>query len=158
MARSSVAACSLALLAVACGSSGKAAEPLADAGHEDHGDAGHDAGHDAGADSGCADDAGGGRAIVGLTIKNYQGGCSVTVNGATLFTGPDLVLCQPSGTVDLSATANPRFVVGSDPWHDTTTADGASATVTVTAGAKCVWVCCPAEGAGAACPMTDQCP
>jgi hypothetical protein len=62
------------------------------------------------------------------------------------------------GSVDLTATANSGFMLGSGPWHDTTTQSGGSATLKVTSGSMCVWVCCPGTGGSPACPTADQCP
>jgi hypothetical protein len=91
-------------------------------------------------------------------VKNFLSWCTFEVNGASKSSGPEETVSVAPGTVTLTATANPGFMLASDVWHDTTTQSGASATVKVTSGAKCVWVCCPGTGGTPACPTTDQCP
>jgi hypothetical protein len=104
-----------------------------------------------GTDAGCID----------LKVINYKKWCSVTVNGGTASTDETQTACVASGTsVDLTAApASTKFELGTDPWHDTTTADEAkgTATITVTKTDDCVWVCCPFTG-GTGCPTKDQCP
>lgn len=95
---------------------------------------------------------------VALTVKNFDAWCSFTVNGTDMSSSAQETVCVSPGTVKLAATALPGFVLGSDPWHDTDTHSGASATVKVTSGTKCVWVCCPGSGGTPACPTSDQCP
>jgi hypothetical protein len=131
----------LALVALSCGSSTPATL---------------DAGHTSG-DSGCASTAS--ETLVGLVIKNFDGGCSVTVNGDVSLSGSGTTtICQKPGLVTLTAMANTGFTLGSQPWHDTATESGGSATVTLTSGSTCVWVCCPGKGGTPACPTADQCP
>jgi hypothetical protein len=104
-----------------------------------------------GTDAGC----------ITLTVHNYKSWCSVTVNGGTASKDATQTVCVASGTsVDLTAEpASTKFELGTDPWHDTTTADEAkgTATITVTKTDDCVWVCCPFTG-GTGCPTKDQCP
>jgi len=95
---------------------------------------------------------------VSLTVMNFDVWCTFEINGANKSAGASEQVCVPSGEVKLSATANPGFVLGTKPWNDvdSQSADG-SATVKVTSGSKCVWVCCPGKGGSPACPTTDQC-
>jgi hypothetical protein len=97
-------------------------------------------------------------AEVPLTVKNFESWCTFKVNGASTSSGAEETVCVTPSTVDLMATANSGFVLGSDPWHDTTTQSSGSATVTVGSASMCVWVCCPGVGGSPACPTTDQCP
>jgi hypothetical protein len=131
----------LTLFALSCGSSTTATK---------------DAGHTAEADSGCASTDG--ETLTGLVIKNFDGWCTVLVNGDVSSTGSVTNICQKPGAVTLSATANTGFTLGSQPWHDTETESGGSATVTLTTGSTCVWVCCPGASGTPACPTADQCP
>jgi hypothetical protein len=142
----SLATLVLALVAASCGSTDHATP-----------DAGPLDAHPPSADGGpCASDAGG-EALVALQITNVNDSCMLTINGDVSVDG-DLTLCQKPGTITLSATASTGFTLGSAPWHDTTTANGSSATVVLTSGAKCIWVCCPGDGKSESCPTVDQCP
>jgi hypothetical protein len=111
---------------------------------------------DGGAEAGCT-----GTELTVINAPSSTPWCTVTVGSNTPFTGGSQTFCLPSGTsVDLSATANPGFVLAATNWHDQTGTETVPGTTTDTpTGAKaCVWVCCPGEGGSPACPTTDQCP
>jgi hypothetical protein len=112
-----------------------------------------------------------GGACVELTVKNYLAWCTVGVDGKAGAAGPSQTVCVEPGEIALTATANPSFELGTDPWHDTDgdTGNGDPGTVSgtannttikITAGeaAKCVWVCCEGQNGDPPCPSTDQCP
>jgi hypothetical protein len=111
-------------------------------------------GGSAGSNNGCM----GGQ--VSLTVKNIETWCSFEINGAHESSAASETLCVDPGTVRLSAKPHPGFELGPAPWHDINQLNGGTATVILPAGTstKCVWVCCPGEGAGGApCPESDQC-
>jgi len=138
----------LAACAAACGSSSAAPS-----------DAGRDSSRadgevDAGYDSGCP--------LAELVVLNANGSCSFVVDGLVdvgggAGGGAGTRICEKGHTFDLVATPKKGFVLGGHPWHDTTTANGASATVVLPSGTKCVWLCCPGVDGGPACPTTDPC-
>jgi hypothetical protein len=109
-----------------------------------------DGGHGVSADAACSGTM--------LTVKNFEDWCTFEINGTHSSSGPEEAVCVPDGTVNLTATANSGFVLGSKPWNDTTTENGGSATIKVSGAAACVWVCCPGTSGTPACPTTDQCP
>jgi hypothetical protein len=101
---------------------------------------------------------------------NYLAWCSVSVASETASSAAVQTVCVPDGPVTLTATATGGFQLGD--WHGTADDTGAgdpgavtgsgqsaesTATVTVTGGAGCVWVCCPFVG-GSGCDVPDQCP
>jgi hypothetical protein len=95
-----------------------------------------------------------------LTVKNYDARCMVTVGTSTPFISAVQTVCEPMGTVALTATPDAGYQLGTDPWHDTTTQALGAATETVTGtGSACVWVCCEGTGLPPSppCPTTDQC-
>lgn len=97
---------------------------------------------------------------VSLTVKNIETWCSFEINGANESSAASETVCVAPGTVKLSAKPHPGFELGPAPWHDINQLNGGTATVILPAGTstKCVWVCCPGEGAGGApCPESDQC-
>jgi hypothetical protein len=110
---------------------------------------------------------------VSLTVENFLSWCSVSVAGAAASSAATQTMCVAAGAVDLSATANATFVLGTTPWHDTAgdtgsgdpgtvTGSGQAAqsatTVSVSGASGCVWVCCPGANGTPACPTTNQCP
>jgi hypothetical protein len=95
---------------------------------------------------------------VSLTVKNVESWCTFAINGGKESAAASDTLCIAPGTVTLSATPKPGFELGPEPWHDIDSLNGGTATVVVSSGSKCVWVCCPGSGAGGApCPESDQC-
>jgi hypothetical protein len=108
-----------------------------------------------------------------LTVMNFDGWCSIAVNGGTASTlGTQIVNVMPGSIALVAKEASATFMIGPTTWHDTAGDTGAgdpgtlagagadetsSTTVTVGTTAKCVWACCPfANGTG--CPTVDQCP
>jgi len=94
-----------------------------------------------------------------LTVKNVLVWCEVTVGSNPPSSAREQNVCVPDGTVDLAATPLTGYMLGKHAWHDTTTTEkGGLATVTVTGGKACVWVCCPGLGGSAPCPdKKDEC-
>jgi hypothetical protein len=96
-----------------------------------------------------------------LTVIDADDWCTVTVGSNPSFMSGQETYCVPPGTsVNLSATPNAGFMLGSTNWHDQTgtetdTGSVASATETPTTAKACVWVCCP--GKTDPCPTMDQC-
>jgi hypothetical protein len=107
-----------------------------------------------------------------LTVRNFDGWCSVSIAGEKPLTSATQVACVPVGTVTLAATPTTGFEIDGNLWHGTAgdkgmgdpgtdTGAGAgetsSATVVVTGSTACVSVCCPfTDGSG--CPGTNACP
>jgi hypothetical protein len=100
-------------------------------------------------------------------VKNYLNWCSVSVNGGSATTAGVQTVNVDPGAIPLVATPVGGFELGATPWHgtdgDTGSGDpgtrsgsSASATVTVSNGAKCVWVCCETAGTND-CPTGNQC-
>jgi hypothetical protein len=95
---------------------------------------------------------------VSLTVKNVEMWCTFAINGSKESAVASETLCVAPGTVTLAATPKAGFELGPEPWHDINSLNGGTATVVLTSGSKCVWVCCPGSGAGGApCPESDQC-
>jgi hypothetical protein len=89
---------------------------------------------------------------VSLTVKTFE------INGGGESSAASVTTCTAPGTIRLAATPKAGFELGPEPWHDINSLNGGVATVILTSGSKCVWVCCPGEGAGGApCPESDQC-
>ncbi len=108
-----------------------------------------------------------------LTLLNHDSGCAVSIAGQAASTSSSQITCVLPGTVTLTATAEPGFEVKGKVWHGTAgdtagagetgsvagSGSGATttATVTLTAGTKCVAICCPfADGSG--CSAASACP
>lgn len=103
-----------------------------------------------------------------LTVKNYLGWCSVSVDGGASSSGPEQVVDVAPGTIPLvAAPASTLFELAPGMWHHTDGDHGAGDSGVVTGGQStaaktvgpapaCVWVCCPfTDGTG--CAIPDQC-
>lgn len=95
--------------------------------------------------------------------------CNISVAGGASLDATQTICVAPGTTVSLTAEPyGASWILGPDPWHDTsgdtgsgdpgTVMGGVSATtVVVTSTKTCVWACCPFEN-GTECPTTDPCP
>jgi hypothetical protein len=113
-----------------------------------------------------------------LTVMNFLGWCSVTVNGGAASTGETVeVSVTPGSLATVVATpASSSFQIGADPWFGVDENDGSAAKGTdVGAGTSetskttvtiddenettCVSVCCQEPGnSPTPCPTTNPCP
>jgi hypothetical protein len=112
-----------------------------------------------------------------LTVMNFFGWCSVTINGGAASTGETLtVSVTPGSMVTIVAAPVSGFEIGTDPWFgvdennggaargtDVGSGSSAMSTASVTiaqAGAtQCVSVCCQEPGnAPTPCPTMNPCP
>jgi len=116
----------------------------------------------------------GGSGNLTLTVMNYFGWCTVSINGGAASAG-SLVTASvaPGSTATLVAQpASMAFAIGADPWFGVSQNDGGAApgtdndasgtaetttaTVVVT-GNQCILVCCGEAPTGTGCPMTNPC-
>lgn len=115
---------------------------------------------DGGADSSAGDGGCTGTNSVALTVANFKAWCSLTVAGTaiapgTLGTTTMTTVCVAPGAT-LSATANgAAFEIGDPPspfisGTGTVTDSAGTASTTLTAGATCVFACCPFADSDAA--------
>jgi hypothetical protein len=142
-------------------------------GSSEAGEAGSEGGGlDSAAPDGAVD---GGSSNVTLTVMNYFGWCTVSINGGAASTGSSVTASvAPGSTATLVAQpASMAFAIGADPWFGVSQNDGGAApgrdndaagtaetttaTVVVT-GNQCISVCCGDAPTGTGCPMTDPCP
>jgi hypothetical protein len=132
------------------------------------------AGSEAGGLDGAAPDGAVDGGNVTLTVLNFLGWCTVSINGGAASAGPSLAASvAPGSTATLVAQpASMAFVIGADPWFGVSQNDGGAApgtdndasgtaatttaTVVVT-GNQCVSVCCGDAPTGTGCPMTNPC-
>jgi hypothetical protein len=108
---------------------------------------------------------GGDAGCVMLNVYNFDGWCSVSVNGGAFSPAPSQNVCVSPGSVALAAmAASSTFELGPDPWlsisgtggTDSGTAgmlDGGVTSTTVNVGSTpgCVLVCCPFSSNGSGC-------
>jgi hypothetical protein len=115
----------------------------------------------------------GGSGNVTLTVMNYLGWCSVSINGGAASTGSSVTASVAPGTTAtiVALPASMAFAIGADPWFGVTQDDGGAApgadngtgvTETSTAmvavtGNQCVSVCCGDAPGGTGCPTTNPC-
>ena len=104
-----------------------------------------------------------------LTVKNVLSWCSVSVNGGAASTAASQIVNVQPGMITLTASPVAGFILDAHMWHHTdgdtagtgeagsVTGMTSTAKATVTAAAKCVWVCCPFTN-GTGCAVADQCP
>ncbi len=107
-----------------------------------------------------------------LTVLNFEGWCSITINGGAASTTASTTTCVADGSVTLTAKPNPTSVFQLGDWFGTTGDSGSGDPGTVSGGVEgtstasatisgsttqCVSVCCPFIG-GTGCPTTDTCP
>jgi hypothetical protein len=136
-----------------------------------------DAGSEGGGLDGAAPDGAvdGGSGNVTLTVMNYIGWCTVSINGGAASAGSVVTASvAPGSTATLVAQpASMAFAIGADPWFGVSQNDGGAApgtdndaagtaetttaTVVVT-GNQCVSVCCGDAPTGTGCPTTNPCP
>jgi hypothetical protein len=122
-------------------------------------------------ESGSGDDSGNGCSAgtpVALTALNS--GCSVGIGSTPESNSNTQTICVAAGAVTIKATpASSAFAIGADPWFGvdqnaggaapgTDKGAGATATVTVSSGDRCVSVCCGSAPGGTGCPTTNPCP
>jgi hypothetical protein len=113
-----------------------------------------------------------GAGTVTLTVLNYLGWCSVTVNGGAGSTNGTITAYVDPGTVTIAATpASSMYAIGADPWFATSqdnggaapgtdNGDGSTETTTATVnvtGNQCVSVCCGDAPNGTGCPTMNPC-
>lgn len=165
----------IAVSLVACGDDG--GKGSGDGGTHDGG--GSDGGAIDGATDGAMADAplDGPPGTTPLTVKNYLSWCNLKVNGGAESTASVQNVNVTPGAITLVARGigtaqTPTFIIGGNMWHHTDGDSGSgepgtitagaepngtsTATVTVGATAKCVWVCCPFPN-GTGCNVAEQC-
>jgi hypothetical protein len=146
-----------------------------------------EAGEPDGGDAASSDSGGGATADVSvdggdvtLTVMNFLGWCSVSINGGAASTSTSvLASVAPGSTATIVAQpASNAWVIGADPWfgvaqndgdaapgtdNDASTVETTTATVVVTAtantstGTACVSVCCGDAPTGTGCPTMNPC-
>jgi hypothetical protein len=110
---------------------------------------------------------------VTLTLLNFKGSCSVSVNGGPASTAPSvLTAIVPGGaTILIAQPASTAWAIGSDPWFGVSQNDGGAAPGTDSDAGKvetttaivavtsnqCVSVCCGAAPSGTGCPTVNPC-
>ena len=111
-----------------------------------------------------------------LTVMNFLGWCSVTINGGAASTGETVAASVAPGSVAtvVATPASSSFQIGADPWFGVDQDDGAAASGTdvgtgtsetskasVIVGENettCVSVCCQEPGnSPTPCPTTNPC-
>jgi|GEM_PF-1112870 hypothetical protein len=115
----------------------------------------------------------GGSSNVTLTVMNYFGWCSVSINGGAASTGSSVTASVAPGTAAtiVALPASMAFAIGADPWFGVTQNDGGAApgadngtgvaetstAMVVVTGNQCVSVCCGDAPTGTGCPTTNPC-
>jgi hypothetical protein len=111
-----------------------------------------------------------------LTVMNFLGWCSVTINGGAASTGETVAASVTPGSVAavVASPASSSFQIGADPWFGVEQSDGGAASgtdvgtgtsetskATVIIGENettCVSVCCQEPGnSPTPCPTTNPC-